>query len=181
MKKLVAMVMTVGIVATCATLNPMRVEATVTPADVELAEQEEQQNNDVLIQIVHTDLMDYTYKNGKMVGSNPREVVTAYYIVTKEDETIESIANRLEITEDYLLSVNPDYKNPEESFARYAYVELPEIDWHVLTDVYYIVGVGDCLCEISKYFYTDIENLQFLNPKIKDPNLIYAEDIIRVK
>ena len=46
---------------------------------------------------------------------------------------------------------------------------------------YYTIKKGDTLSAIAVKFHTTIARLQALNPKIKNPNLIYAGDTIRIR
>ena len=45
---------------------------------------------------------------------------------------------------------------------------------------YYIVKKGDTLSGIAAKHHTTLKNLQNLNPQIKNPNLIYPGDAIRL-
>ena len=45
---------------------------------------------------------------------------------------------------------------------------------------YYIVKKGDTLSGIAAKHHTTLQNLQKLNPQIKNPNLIYPGDAIRL-
>ena len=47
-------------------------------------------------------------------------------------------------------------------------------------DNYYIVKKGDTLSGIAAKHHTTLKNLQNLNPQIKNPNLIYPGDAIRL-
>ena len=50
-----------------------------------------------------------------------------------------------------------------------------------LTDQYYVVEAGDTLSQIADKFGTTVINLLFLNPRlVKNPNLIYAGETIRI-
>ena len=49
-----------------------------------------------------------------------------------------------------------------------------------LTNQYYIVKPGDTLSEIAVAHRTTVSKLQALNPRIKDANLIYAGEAIRI-
>lgn len=44
----------------------------------------------------------------------------------------------------------------------------------------YVIQRGDTLSEIARKFNTSITAIMDLNPKIKDPNLIYAGDILKI-
>ena len=47
-------------------------------------------------------------------------------------------------------------------------------------DKYYTVKEGDCLSKIADRYNTSVVKLILLNPKIKNPNLIYPGDVIRL-
>ena len=46
---------------------------------------------------------------------------------------------------------------------------------------YYIVQPGDTLGVLAQRFGTTVRNLQALNPRITNPNLIYAGEAIRIR
>ena len=45
---------------------------------------------------------------------------------------------------------------------------------------FYTVQKGDCLSMIASKYNTSVVALLLLNPKIKNPNLIYPGDVIRI-
>ena len=45
---------------------------------------------------------------------------------------------------------------------------------------YYIVKSGDTLSAIASRYHTSVAKLLLLNPHIKNPNLIYPGDVIRL-
>ena len=47
-------------------------------------------------------------------------------------------------------------------------------------DNYYIVKKGDTLSAIAVKYHTTVSKLVALNPQIKNPNLIYVGDVIRL-
>ena len=50
-----------------------------------------------------------------------------------------------------------------------------------LTDQYYVDEAGDTLSQIADKFGTTVIKLLFLNPRlVKNPNLIYAGETIRI-
>lgn len=51
----------------------------------------------------------------------------------------------------------------------------------IITSNYYIVKRGDTLSGIAKKYNTSVKNLLSLNPNIKNPNLIYRNQKIKVK
>ena len=50
----------------------------------------------------------------------------------------------------------------------------------VYGDQYYTVKKGDTLSAIAVKHHTTVKNLVALNPHIKNPNLIYPGDVIRL-
>ena len=50
----------------------------------------------------------------------------------------------------------------------------------VYGDQYYVVKKGDTLSGIAAKHHTTLKNLVALNPHIKNPNLIYPGDVIRL-
>ena len=50
----------------------------------------------------------------------------------------------------------------------------------VYGDNYYIVKKGDTLSAIAVKYHTTVNKLVALNPHIKNPNLIYVGDVIRL-
>lgn len=168
-KRLATMVM--AIVTAVCMCGTMRVEAAeISFGQIIVTEDDPQQQPAMFVQTVHTKMLD------------GEELVTAYYVVAWNNETIESVARRLQVTEEYLLSVNPDCKlEKDETFPKFAYIEIPEIYWGEIDNVYYLVESGDCLWTIADYFHTDMEQLLEMNPDIKNPNLIYAGEGIKVR
>lgn len=168
MKKKMTSVVLAMVVAVC--MFSMRVEASSPLGSTSSSEVVEP----VVISTIHTEESD-EYELG--------EVVMAYYVVVKGNTTIESIADRLQITKEYLLSENDGRMfELDGELPIYAYIALPEIYWEdVEQHVYYFVQQGDNLWEISEYFHTSIADIQKLNPQITDSNLIYAESFIRIK
>ena len=51
----------------------------------------------------------------------------------------------------------------------------------VYQDNYYIVEAGDTLGAIAARFHTSVAHLMSLNPRIKNANLIYAGEAIRIR
>ena len=47
-------------------------------------------------------------------------------------------------------------------------------------DNYYVVKKGDTLSAIAVKYHTTVSKLVALNPQIKNPNLIYVGDVIRL-
>lgn len=171
MKKKITSVVLAMAMAVCV-CSTIRAEA-ASPSEVIAPLETSSEPSDILVQYIHTEESDM-YESG--------EVVTAYYVVTEGNVTMGSIADRLRITEDYLLSENDGCRfDLEGELPIDAFVALPEIYWGDVENVYYFVQRGDNLTKISEYFHTSIEDIQKLNPQITDPNLIYLEDTIQVR
>ena len=60
-------------------------------------------------------------------------------------------------------------------------MELENVAGGAFADNYYIVRKGDTLGAIAAKFGTSVSNLMALNPHIKNANLIYAGDTIRIR
>ena len=60
--------------------------------------------------------------------------------------------------------------------------ELEDVNGGASTQSYfeYKIVKGDCLINIAKKFGVTVNAILKLNPKIKDPNLIYAGDTIKI-
>jgi LysM repeat protein len=179
MKKRITTIVTTLMAFIFAIVTPIRTNAisTVCYSWEDLAE-----GSEIVIQVVTTEVPEFSEVNGEFKQVGTKKVVTPYYI-TKEGETIETIAQKLKISADELLQENSDYKNPDASFGTLAYVAIPNIQWNeVETETYYLVSSGDNLWKISRYFDTNISTLQELNPyELENPNLIFAGELIRVR
>lgn len=171
MKKRMTLVVLAMAMAVCV-CSTMRVEA-ASPSEVLGPLESSSEQFDMLVQYIHTEESDM-YESG--------EVVTAYYVVTEEGATMESIAGRLRVTKEYLLSENDGCKfDTKGEIPIDAFIALPEIYWGEIENVYYFVQRGDNLTKISEYFHTSIADIQKMNPQIRDTDLIYMEDTIRVR
>ena len=127
--------------------------AEMKPTSFQKEEQEEPRA--VFIRRMHVKLETCTYKDGKMVTSNPKEEIITYYIVGWEDESISSIAECLHITEEALRAENPTYdeRESDEIFQRNTHVRLPDVNWEEIDkDVYYQIEEGDYLLHIADWF-----------------------------
>ena len=51
----------------------------------------------------------------------------------------------------------------------------------VYQDNYYVVQPGDTLGAIAARYHTSVSHLMSLNPRIKNANLIYAGEAIRIR
>lgn len=184
MKKRIGAVMLLMLLILSYVMPVVQVKAAaITPATFHNEEQRET-SRPIFIRRMHAKLETCTYKDGEMVTSNLKEEIVTYYIVGGEDETISSLAERLNITEEALRTENPTYDewSSDEVFQRNTHVRLPKINWGKLDDaVYYQIEEGDYLLHIANFFQTSCWNIQQLNEQIEDFNLIYAEDWIQVR
>lgn len=183
MKRVVMLAMVVGTVALTSIKRGGAVEPNSTdvmasvPTSFSFAE--EQGNDEEMLILVESKEV-YVWGDDNVI--EPTTITVGYYIVRNDDETMSSVAQRLQLTEEYLMSANPDYKGEaDDKLAHLAMVEIPDADWKSLEKVYCIVSEGDCLGEIANYFYTTIDEILELNPSVKDANVIYKSDIIQVQ
>ena len=51
----------------------------------------------------------------------------------------------------------------------------------IVSDNYYLVQPGDTLGAIAARYRTSVNELMKLNPRIKNANLIYAGEVIRIR
>ena len=59
-------------------------------------------------------------------------------------------------------------------------MELENITGGATQGNYYTVKKGDTLSGIASRYHTSVAKLLLLNPHIKNPNLIYVGDVIRI-
>ena len=61
-------------------------------------------------------------------------------------------------------------------------LEMDQVSGGVASqDKYYTVKEGDCLSKIADRYNTSVVKLMLLNLHIKNPNLIYPGDLIRIR
>ena len=60
-------------------------------------------------------------------------------------------------------------------------IELENVSGGVYSDNHYLVQPGDTLGAIAARYHTTVDNLMKLNPRIKNANLIYAGEVIRIR
>ena len=97
-----------------------------------------------------------------------------YYAV--RGDTLRKIAAKFNTTVDAILKVNPQITNPNIIYVGQA-ITIPgqaQISTH-------IVQRGDTLRIIANRYGTTVDALLALNPGIKNPNLIYVGQVIRVR
>ena len=98
-----------------------------------------------------------------------------YYV--KSGDTLTSIAAAYEMTVEELASYNPQIKNINLIRTGERVYLSPVLD----SPEYYIVKKGDILGKIAIKYNTSEDKLLGLNPDIKNPNLIFIGQKIRVK
>lgn len=100
----------------------------------------------------------------------------------KSGDTLSSIANKYNTTVDILVEKN-NISNPNLIYKGQVILVPGSVSTSkpVEEPVYYTVKAGDDLTKIAKKNKTTVENLIKLNPQIKNPDLIYKGDKIRVK
>ena len=99
----------------------------------------------------------------------------------KSGDTLTAIANKYNTSVEAIMAINPDIKNPDLIYKGQI-IKIPVESDEVPTTKakYYTVKDGDILSGIAKKFKTTTDELMRLNPDIKNPNLIYAGQKIRV-
>ncbi|MCX7753940.1 MAG: LysM peptidoglycan-binding domain-containing protein [Anaerolineales bacterium] len=105
------------------------------------------------------------------------------YIVARGD-TLKALAKRFETTVEYLLSLNPDIKDPDVIYEGQRLVvpaagsiptPPPSPSGHT-----YTVQKGDTLRKIASWTFTTVDALLEVNPQIKNPNKIYVGQVINL-
>lgn len=97
-----------------------------------------------------------------------------YYVV--RGDTLRKIAAKFNTTVDAILKANPQITNPNVIYVGQA-ITIPgssQISTHV-------VQRGDTLRKIANRYGTTVDALLALNPGIKNPNLIYVGQVIRIR
>lgn len=183
MKKAVMLAVVVGTVALTSIKRGGAVEPNSTnvmaSVPTSFSFMEEQGNDEDILVLVKSEEV-YVWGDDNVI--EPTELTVGYYIVRDDETTMQEVAKSLEITEEYLMSFNKDYRGEmTDKLARYALVEIPDADWRNLSaKVYCFTNDGNCLSQIAEYFYTSVENILELNPSIKDENLIHTDCCMRV-
>ncbi len=95
------------------------------------------------------------------------------YTVQKGD-TLRKIADRIGVTVNDILAVNPQIVNPSLIYTGQV-INLPA------AASYYTVQAGDTMKKIAARFGTTLEALIALNPQIYNINSIYVGQVIRIR
>lgn len=105
------------------------------------------------------------------------------YIIARGD-TLRALAKRFETTVDYLLSLNPDIKDPNVIYegqritvpsAGSIPTPPPLPSGHT-----YTVQKGDTLRKIASWTFTTVEEILKVNPQIGNPDKIYVGQVINL-
>ena len=115
----------------------------------------------------------------KASSSNKTTAKTTTYTVKKGD-TLSHIAKRFGTTVNELVRLN-NIKNPNLIYPGQKLKINGSVTNTKSTAQYYTVKKGDTLSHIAKRYNTTVKNLVKLNPSIKNPNLIFPGQRIRVK
>lgn len=115
-----------------------------------------------------------TNKNTKTTTSN----VLTYTV--KKGDTLSHIAKRFGTTVDNLVKLN-NIKNPNLIYVGQKLKISDSTSSDKSAAQYYTVKKGDTLSHIAARYKTTVNNLVKLNPSIKNPNLIYPGQKIKIK
>lgn len=130
----------------------------------------EEEQGSIVMQVLRMEKTTYVYRNGEteQVGET-REEIWAYYI-TDRDETLESIATKLQVLPEKLMAENDNIQPLEDgTYPVRTRLKLPEVDWDKVEEkVYYYVDIGDCLSLISEYFGIDTSKIIQCNNKERE-------------
>lgn len=115
--------------------------------------------------------------NMLLVPINDGKKQTITYTVKKGD-TLSSIARRYGVTVQQLVNIN-NIKNPNLIYVGQILTIPSASDQHDLNHILYKVKRGNTLYQIARMYNTSIAQIVRLN-RIKNPNLIYAGEILRI-
>lgn len=180
MKKAIAIAMMLALSVTMRASTSMTdvvAEETTATASVPKQLTIAEENDDIVVILRQEEV--YVWENNWI---EPKEITVGYYLVMQENETIHSIAGKLELTDEYLLSANKYYYEGEmEEIEILHLVKIPDADWkHLSAKVYCLTTYGNYVYQLAEYFYTDVDSILSLNTAIKDPDEISTSCLIRV-
>ncbi|MEE0775492.1 MAG: SafA/ExsA family spore coat assembly protein [Bacillota bacterium] len=101
----------------------------------------------------------------------------------QQGQTLTSIANLYGVDLDALLAANPQIEDPDMIFP-WTMVRIPSM--HMMrrpqntVGVDYVVQPGDTLYEIAGLYHVSLENLIKANPQIKNPDMIFPGQVVRI-
>lgn len=110
--------------------------------------------------------------SGNAVPVPPPSSGTTYTV--QKGDTLRKIADRIGVTVDDILKVNPKITNANKIYVGQV-INLPA------AASYHTVQSGDTMRKIATRYNTTLDALIALNPKIKDINKIYVGQVIRVR
>ena len=95
----------------------------------------------------------------------------------KKGDNLTKIAHKYGTTVDALVTANPQIKDPDLIYPGQI-LKIVKPQKTLVKN--YRIQKGDTLSKIAREFNTTVDKLLRLNPKIKNPDIIYAGDIIKV-
>lgn len=116
--------------------------------------------------------------NTLLVPINDGKKQTITYTVKKGD-TLSSIAKKYKITVQQLINAN-NIKNSNIIYIGQVLIIPTETNIHDMNHVLYTVRRGNTLYQIARKYNTSIAQIVRLN-RIKNPNLIYIGEVLRIK
>ena len=132
---------------------------------------------------------DWCYSRGKEIaervtaqlgGVTPKPTPTPTYTYTvQKGDSLDKIAKKYKTTTQKLISLNPQIKNPNLIYPGQV-INITGTPSETKEE-YYKVKSGDSLSKIAQKYGTTVDKLLALNPKIKNPNLIYKNQKIRIR
>ena len=116
-------------------------------------------------------------KNVSRETSKPKTSKTNAHVVKKGD-TLSEIAKKNKTSTETLLALNPNIKNPNKIYPGQ---KINVSGTPVKSTLKYKIKSGETLSDIAKKNKTTVCHLMKLNPSIKNANIIYAGQTIRLK
>lgn len=111
--------------------------------------------------------------------ANPPQSCSGLYTVQR-GETLRSIANRCGTTVTAILRANPQIKDANRIYVGQVLVMPGALLLGDGTYDIYVVARGDTLYKIARRYNTTVNELLRLNPEIKNRNIIYVGQRIRI-
>ena len=98
----------------------------------------------------------------------------SFQYTVQSGDTLSEIAERFEVSLKALEAANPQIKNPDVIFPGQV-IFVPTSHHH-----HYVVQSGDTLSEIAERFGVSLKALEAANPQIKNPDVIFPGQHIRI-